>query len=71
MDALVSSRIDYCNSLLICISEYEIRKIQSVQNAVARPICRVEKSGEISPILYRLHWLKVESRLNFKVLLFV
>ena len=40
--ACVSSKLDYCNSLLYNISKYVLNKLQFVQNATARLItcCR-------------------------------
>ena len=38
--AFVSSRIDYCNSLLYGIPEYAITKLQRVQNLAARVVTR-------------------------------
>ena len=34
--ALISSRLDYCNSLLFSISDNLLRRLQAVQNAAAR-----------------------------------
>ena len=36
VQAFISSRLDYCNSLLYGVSNTLIRKVQSVQNAAAR-----------------------------------
>ena len=37
--AFISSKIDYCNSLLYGLPEYELNKLQRVQNMCARLIC--------------------------------
>ena len=39
--AFVTSKVDYCNSLLYCLPAYQIAKLQTVQNAAARLIFRV------------------------------
>ena len=69
--AVITSRLDYCNSLLINNSRSNIFKLQKVQNAAARLIVRKGKRRSISGVLKSLHWLRVESRIYFKVLLLV
>jgi len=67
VNAFVSSRLDYCNSLLAGISDSLLSKLQSVQNAAARLITRTRKFDHITPILRNLHWLPVRQRIDFKV----
>ena len=67
----VSSRIDYCNSLLFGLPAYQIHKIQRVQNAAARLIYNESKYRRITPLLYNLHWLPVTFRIEFKILLLI
>ena len=66
--AFVSSRIDYCNSLLFGLPAYQIHKIQRVQNAAARLIYNESKYYRITRLLYNLHWLPVTFRIEFKIL---
>jgi hypothetical protein len=67
--AYVTSRLDYCNSLLYGISKELIDKLQRVQNTAARLITRTKKFDHITPILKELHWLPIEERIKYKVLL--
>ena len=67
--AFVSSRIDYCNSLLYGILEHAIKKLQRVQNLAARVVTRSSKYISITPTLKKLHWLPVKYRIIFKVVL--
>ena len=67
--AFISSRLDYCNSLLYGIPEYQTRKLQRVMNASARLIYRAHKFCHITPLLAELHWLPVCSRIHYKILL--
>ena len=67
--AFVTSRIDYCNSLLAGVSKLALSKLQRVQNMAARMVMRIKKCEHITPILKELHWLPVEHRIKFKVLL--
>ena len=67
----VMSRLDYCNSLFFNISRANIYKLQKVQNAAARLVARKRKRDSISNTLKELHWLPIESRIIFKILLLV
>ena len=69
IQAFVTSRLDFCNSLLYGIPKALIRKIQSVQNSAARLLSLTCKHDHITPILKELHWLPIEHRIRFKVLL--
>ena len=69
--AVISSRLDYCNSLLINIGSSKLYKLQKVQNAAARVVVCKRKRESVSDTLKELHWLRVESRVIFKVLLLV
>ena len=69
--AVISSRLDHCNSILINISKSNLFKLQKVQNAAARLVVRGKKRQSMSGVLHDLHWLRVESRIIFKLLLIV
>ena len=68
IQALVISRIDYANSLLIGVSKSCLHRLQLVQNSAARLITRTSRREHITPILFQLHWLPVEFRVRFKIL---
>ena len=65
--ALVSSRLDYCNSILYGAPELSISKLQRVQNALARVVLQKNSATPAAPLLNSLHWLPVHSRINFKI----
>ena len=67
--AFVSSRIDYCNSLLYGVPNCQLHKLQRVQNAAARLIFEESKYCHVTRLLKSLHWLPVKYRIFFKVLL--
>ena len=69
--AVVNSRLDYCNSLLYGVNAGLIDKLQKVQNAAARLISNRGKFEPISDVLVQLHWLRVEERIIFKVLVLI
>ncbi len=66
--ALISSKLDYCNSLLAGLPKGEIKRLQHVMNSAARLITGTKKAEHITPVLIDLHWLPVEKRIEFKLL---
>ena len=69
--AFITSRVDYCNSLLAGLPAKTTQRLQYVQNSAARILTKTRKSEHITPVLYSLHWLPVEQRITFKLLLHV
>ena len=68
--AFISSKLDYCNGLFYGLPSSEIQKLQRLQNAAARLITRTKKSDHITPVLINPHWLPIEHRVIFKLLLY-
>jgi hypothetical protein len=66
--ALIHSKLDYCNSLLLNLPASHLNRLQLVLNSAARAVTRTSKFGHISPILKDLHWLKINERIKYKVL---
>ena len=69
--AFVTSHLDYCNSLLSGLPQYQCDRLQKVLNAAARITCLVPRFDHITPVLQDLHWLPVKSRIEFKIALIV
>ena len=67
VSAFVLSRLDYCNSLLFGCPQYLLNKLQKVQNNAARLVPRVSKTDHIFPHLASLHWLPMDSRIQYKL----
>ena len=68
IQALVISRLDYCNSLLAGAPASAIRPLQLVQNAAARLVFNRPKFSHTTSLLCSLHWLPVAARIRFKTL---
>ena len=64
--SVIGSRIDYCNSLLIGISEQNLDRLQRVQNKAARIVCNASRHMLSSDLLHSLHWLPVRWRIELK-----
>ena len=66
--ALVSRKLDYCNSLFHNMPEKDIARLQRVQNCLARVvITKTPRLNRSAPTLKRLHWLPVKFRIHFKI----
>ena len=66
-NALISSRLDYCNSLLNNIAKQDLSKLQRVHNCLARVVLRAPRFSPSLPLLKQLHWLPVNYRIKFKL----
>ena len=69
VNATITSRLDYCNSLMFGIPKELISQFQRRQNHAARVITKWRKNDHITPVLVDLHWLPVKQRIDFKILL--
>ena len=69
--ALVLSRLDYANSLLHGATRSDLDKLQRTMNSAARLITGIKKHEHISDALRNLHWLPIECRIKFKILVTV
>ncbi len=67
--AFMTSRLGYCNALLVGCSACLINKLQMFQNAAARVLTRTRKYDHISLVLSTLHWLPIKHCIDFKILL--
>lgn len=68
VQGLVLSRLDYCNSLFMGMSQKNLRKLQVIQNNCARVIYRAKPFEHVTQMLINLHWLPVVARIEYKVL---
>ena len=63
----ILSRLDYCNSLYVNITNENIQKLQKAQNYAARVIFKKCTYCHATPLLIELHWLPVKARIEYKL----
>ena len=69
IDALITSRLYFCNSMLYNLPNKHIERLQRIQNQAARMLKRIPRRNHITPVLRELHWLRIHDRIIFKILL--
>ncbi len=70
VQALVISRLDYCNAPLAGLPSNTIKPLQMIQNAAARLVFNEPKRAHVTPLFVSLHWQPVAARIQFKTLMF-
>ena len=65
IDALITSRLDYCNSLLYNTSSNNISRLQRMHNATARLILCRPRTDRVTPLLRKIQWLPVARRIQY------
>ncbi|KAF7237340.1 Zinc finger protein 79 [Varanus komodoensis] len=66
--ALATSRLDFCNALYVGLPLKTVWILQLVQNGAARLLTGTGRYVHVTPVLCQLHWLPIEVRAQFKVL---
>ncbi|KAJ1101580.1 hypothetical protein NDU88_006646 [Pleurodeles waltl] len=66
--ALVTSRLDYGNTLYAGTTAELQKRLQRIQNASARLVLDIPRNSHISAHLRHLHWLPVNKRITFRLL---
>jgi hypothetical protein len=67
--AFITSRLDYGNSLLSGIPDYQIYRLQRILHIAARIVTLSPASHDITNVLQNLHWLPIKQRIRYKILL--
>ena len=69
----IFSQLDYCNVVYYGIPYAQQQKLQRIQNSAARLVCKTKMSSteSLDSVIADFHWLKVEFRIIFKILLIV
>ena len=68
-NSLVSSKLDYSNSLYSGFSQTNLNKLQRIQNSLTRVITNTSKYQHITPTLEKLYWLPIKQRIDYKTCL--
>ena len=63
--AFITSRLDFCNSLLCGLSKNTLNRLQLVQNAAARLLTGHKKSTDITSFFWALHCLSIQYMRSF------
>ena len=67
IQALILSKLDYCNALLPGSSRMLLTKLLCIQNMTCRIVCNLEKFDHITWSMYDLHWLCIQERIDYKI----
>ena len=65
--SIIGSRIDYCNSLFSGISDFNMLRLQRLQNRAAHIVTNANRTTPSNQLLRQLHWLPVPNRIDFKI----
>ena len=70
---LVLSHLDFCNSILYGLPNYQLHSLQMILNAAVRTICNMPRFSieRVTPKAIELHFLPVKARIEFKICLLV
>lgn len=71
VNSLVVCKLDYCNGLFFGIDGKWVKELQRIQNAAGKVVYGLYKHDHVGDTLQKLHWLPVQERINYKVLLLV
>ena len=66
--ATITSRLDYCNSVLWGLPATQLDRLQRVQNTAARIVTRTKHTKYITSVLRCLHWLPITKMIEHKIL---
>ena len=65
--ALILSKVDYCNSLLLRTASNQLDKLQYIQNMACQVVLKLKKYDRVTEPISTLHWLCIHERIHYKV----
>ena len=71
VQAVVISFLDYCNALYFGSGKSNYNQLQVIQNRACRIIFGLKKRDDVVEHMKSLHWLRINERVLFKVLLLI
>ena len=63
--AVITSRLDSCNSNLYNLPNKQIEILQRIQNHAARMLNRIPRRNHINPVLRESHWVRIHDKIIF------
>ena len=66
---LITTTLDYCNGILFNLPKNKIERLQRIQNQAARMLKRIPGRNHITSVLKDLHWLRINEKIEFKILI--
>ena len=66
--AFVTTNLDFYNAILYGLPKVLLSRLQIVQNRAARIVTFTKKYEHITPSIMALHWLPVDYRIIYKIL---
>ena len=66
IQALIISRLDFCNSQYTGSMQKDLQKLQQIQNMASQIIYQKRKYDSVTPCLMDLHWLCIHERAVYK-----
>ena len=71
VQSLVLSSLDYCNALYCNLDIPLINQLQLIQNRACRVLFGLSRRVSVSNYMKQLHWLRINERIEYKILLLV
>ena len=57
--ALITTRLNFCNSILYNLPNNKIERLQRIQDQAARMLKRIPRRNHITSVMRELHWLRI------------
>ena len=71
VQALIISKFDYCNSLLVGLPECCLSQLQRIQNMACRVVCNLRKYDHVTAPMKSFHWLRVREYISYRIVCLV